>query len=126
MDKTCTVVVADDNHDAADSLALLVESLGYRARAVYDGREAVAACADCLPVAAILDVQMPALDGCAAARLIRMGPRPPLLIASHTALAHDEEPMKSGRGAFDVHLAKPARLEDVRRMLAMALGDGPG
>ena len=126
MDKTCIVVVADDNHDAADSLVLLIESLGYRAHAVYDGRAAVAACAAFLPVAAILDVQMPALDGCAAARLIRLAPRPPLLIASHTALAHDEEPMTSGGVAFDVHLAKPARLEEVRQALAMALGDGSG
>lgn len=125
MDKTCFVVVADDNHDAADSLALLIESLGYRTRAVYDGREAVAACAACLPVAAILDVQMPELDGCAAARLIRMAPRPPLMIASHSALSHDEEPMKSGRGAFDFHLAKPARIEEIRHALAKFLHRRP-
>ncbi|MBW8778867.1 MAG: response regulator [Burkholderiales bacterium] len=65
------IVVADDNHDAADSLAQLLGLMGYDAVAVYDGEQAVRACHDLHPDLAILDVQMPLLDGCAAARRIR-------------------------------------------------------
>ena len=99
MSSTCSVVVADDNHDAADSLVELLGALGYSAVAAYDGQEAVEACSTLEPELAILDIQMPLLDGCAAARLIRSGAHPPGTIASLSALRHWDEPMKSEGGA---------------------------
>lgn len=128
MSSNCSVVVADDNRDAADSLVALLGAMGYPATAAYDGREAVAACSALEPELAILDIQMPFLDGCAAARLIRSGAHPPRTIASLSALRHWEEPMKSQGGAFDVKLAKPARIEQLRELLANAIGragEGP-
>ena len=124
MSSTCSVVVADDNRDAADSLVALLGAMGYAAAAAYDGREAVAACCALEPDLAILDIQMPFLDGCAAARLIRSGAHPPRTIASLSALRHWDEPMKSQGGAFDVRLAKPARIDQLRELLANAIGQG--
>src|SRR5664279_1081913 len=46
MSSRCSVVVADDNREAADTLVEILGAMGYRAVAVYDGREAVAACAE--------------------------------------------------------------------------------
>ena len=123
MSSLCSVVVADDNCDAADSLVEILSGLGYRAVAVYDGQEAVIACAELEPELAILDVQMPLLDGCAAARLIRAGAHPPGTIAVLSALRHWEEPMMSQGDIFDVRLAKPARLDQLVELLAKALGD---
>lgn len=60
------VVVADDNHDAADALAALIASMGSEAALAYDGREAVEACEVERASLAILDVEMP---GSTAARL---------------------------------------------------------
>ena len=71
MSSNCSVVVADDNREAADTLVEILAAMGYPAIAVYDGREAVQACAALEPELAILDVQMPFIDGCEAARLIR-------------------------------------------------------
>lgn len=59
--------------------------MGYPAVAAYDGRQAVEACAALKPDLAILDVQMPLLDGCSAALLIRAGEHPPRTIASLSA-----------------------------------------
>ena len=126
MSSTCSVVVADDNHDAADSLVELLGALGYSAVAAYDGRQAVEACSTLEPDLAILDIQMPLLDGCAAARLIRSGAHPPGTIASLSALRHWDEPMKSEGDAFDVRLAKPARLDQLSELLARAVGPAPG
>ena len=126
MSSTCSVVVADDNRDAADSLVELLGALGYSAVAAYDGQEAVEACSALEPDLAILDIQMPLLDGCAAARLIRSGAHPPGTIASLSALRHWDEPMKSEGGAFDVRLAKPARMEQLSELLAQAIGPVPG
>ena len=118
MSRSC-VVVADDNHDAADSLAQLLDLMGYDAVAVYDGEQAVRACHDLHPDLAILDVQMPLLDGCAAARRIRDEDdgRAPML-ASLTALQPQEEPLRSGRDLFDTHLSKPLRIDELSSLLA--------
>jgi len=126
MNSTCSVVVADDSRDSADSLVALLGAMGYSAIAAYDGREAVEACSVSSPDVAILDIQMPFLDGCAAARLIRSSAHPPRMIASLSALRHWEEPMKSEAGAFDVRLAKPVRIEQLRELLARAIGPPPG
>lgn len=100
--------------------------MGYAAVAAYSGREAIDACVALQPELAILDIQMPMLDGCAAARLIRQGPHPPGVIAALSALRHWDEPMKSHGGAFDIRLAKPARMSQLSELLAKALGPAPG
>jgi CheY-like chemotaxis protein len=113
------IVVADDNHDAADSLAQLLGLMGYDAVAVYDGEQAVRACHDLHPDLAILDVQMPLLDGCAAARRIRDDEdgRAPML-ASLSALKMQDEPLRSEHGLFDTHLSKPLRIDELSTLLA--------
>ena len=126
MSSTCSVVVADDNRDAADTLVELIHEMGYEAVAAYSGREAIDACAALQPELAILDIQMPMLDGCAAARLIRLGPHPPGVIAALSALRHWDEPMKSHGGTFDVRLAKPARMSQLSALLAKAVGPATG
>jgi CheY-like chemotaxis protein len=75
-------------------------------------------CAGWHPDLAILDVQMPRLDGCAAARIMRDGSRPPLLIASLTAMSFDDEPLRSGGPIFDFRLSKPARIAEVDELIA--------
>ena len=126
MSSTCSVVVADDNRDAADTLVELIHEMGYPAIAAYGGREAVDACIALQPELAILDIQMPMLDGCAAARLIRLGPHPPGTIAALSALRHWDEPLKSHGDEFDVRLAKPARMGQLSELLAKAVGPAPG
>ena len=126
MGSTCRIVVADDNRDAADTLVELIHEMGYEAVAAYSGREAIDACIALRPELAILDIQMPLLDGCAAARLIRLGSHPPGVIAALSALRHWDEPMKSHGGAFDVRLAKPARMGQLSELLAKAVGPAPG
>jgi len=122
MSSNCSVVVADDNREAADTLVELLGAMGYVAVAAYDGREAVEACSALQPELAILDVEMPLLDGCEAARLIRSGARPPAMIAALSGLSHWQEPLKSNVGVFDVRLAKPPRMDQLAELLAKALG----
>ena len=124
MSYKCSVVVADDNREAADTLVELLGAMGYAAVAAYDGRQAVEACSALQPELAILDVEMPLLDGCAAARLIRSARRPPAMIAALSGLRHWEEPLKSNVEVFDVRLAKPPRLDQLTELLAKAIGRG--
>jgi len=121
MSSKFSVVVADDNRDAADTLVELLGAMGYSAVAAYDGREAVEACCALQPDLAILDVEMPTLDGCAAARLIRATSRPPAMIAALSGLRHWEEPLKSNVEVFDVRLAKPPRMDQLAELLDKAI-----
>ncbi len=120
---SCQVVVADDNHDAADSLALLINTLGYPARAVYDGREAVAACKALSPHLMICDIEMPLADGLEAARRIRANDhRPDLKLVALSALSGELHRRECSAAGFDRHFVKPIGIDQLRGLLASYLG----
>lgn len=123
MNTKSRIVVADDNREAADTLVEILCAMGYHAVATYDGREAVEACMALRPALAILDVEMPVLDGCSAARIIRATAGPPPAIAAFSGLRHWEKPMKSHADVFDARLAKPARMDQLHELLAKVFGD---
>ena len=114
------VLVADDNHDIANSLVQVVQAMGYDAVAAYGGREAVRWCEALHPKLLILDVNMPLCNGCEAAREIRDAAWCPAFIAAHTALEPGSEPLKSGRLLFDEVLTKPLDFDDLQRLLRQA------
>ena len=53
------VLVVDDNLDAAESLAALVELLGHKATVIHDGRDALGAAAAERPDVTLLDIGLP-------------------------------------------------------------------
>jgi PleD family two-component response regulator len=57
------VLIADDNHDAAVSLSLLLQAMGHETRIAHDGLEAVQTAEDFRPEVVLLDIGMPKLDG---------------------------------------------------------------
>lgn len=65
------VLVADDSEDAANSLAMLLEISGYDVRVAWDGQAAVRVAEQWTPDAAILDINMPGLDGYEVAKVLR-------------------------------------------------------
>lgn len=112
------VLIADDNEDAAQSLALLMEIAGHEARVVADGASAVEALRAFRPHAAILDIAMPILDGLAAARAIRADPagRGVFLVAL-SGFGQEADRQRSAEAGFDVHLVKPVDHGAVERLL---------
>jgi CheY-like chemotaxis protein len=65
------IVVADDNRDSADSIAVLLRMSGHEVTVAYDGLRALAQIRTLRPHAAILDLRMPQLDGFQVARSAR-------------------------------------------------------
>ena len=65
------ILVADDNHDAAGSLALRLELAGHEVRTAQDGLEALAVARTFKPQVVLLDLGMPAMDGYETARHLR-------------------------------------------------------
>ncbi len=102
------VLIADDNRDGADSLALVVGSLGYDVRAVYSGADAVEAARHLSPHIVILDLGMPGMNGIESARHIRglPGGRDLVLIAL-TGWGQERDRLLTAEAGFDAHLVKP-------------------
>jgi two-component system CheB/CheR fusion protein len=115
------VVVADDNRDAADSLAMLLGTLGHTVRVAYDGGSALALIESWMPQLALLDIGMPGLDGYELARRIRAaswGHRVRLVALTGWGQASDVE--RARAAGFDAHLTKPAELLEIEGVLALA------
>lgn len=113
------ILIVDDNRDAADSLATLVELWGHEPQVAYDGHAGLAAACEQHPDCLILDINMPRMDGYTLARLVRQrGPAGAKLVA----LSANSDPAHVRRAAeagFDYRLTKPADLNALERMLKM-------
>lgn len=112
------VLIADDSADAAASLAILLESLGHDVHVVHDGLEAVEAVERLRPDVVFLDLAMPRLDGCEAARRIgqRFGKSAPLLVAL-TGRGQDADRERAREAGFHRHVVKPLDPETLRHLL---------
>ncbi|GJJ03790.1 hypothetical protein RugamoR64_43280 [Duganella rhizosphaerae] len=111
------VLVVDDNQDAADSLAALLEIDGFDAHAVYDGASAITASAEHPPDLIILDLGMPGMDGYETARAIRQRPGADgILMIALTGWGQGDARRRSGEAGFDHHLVKPVELDQIVRL----------
>jgi signal transduction histidine kinase/CheY-like chemotaxis protein len=115
-----SVLIVDDNRDAADSLAALFEMESYDVDVAYDGYAALAALDQRLPRLIVMDLGMPGLDGYEAARLIRQRPeaRGTLLVAL-TGWGQSDARRRTLDAGFDHHLIKPV---DFQALLDLATG----
>jgi PAS domain S-box-containing protein len=101
------VLVADDNQDAADSLAVLLRLWGHEVHAVHDGQEAVDAAAWFRPEVVILDIGMPRLNGYEAARHIREQARDGVMLVAVTGWGQEQDRRLAAEAGFDRHMTKP-------------------
>jgi PAS domain S-box-containing protein len=102
------VLIADDNRDAAESLAMLLRMEGHDVTVVHDGREALAAFSAVQPEVALLDIGMPGLNGYEVARQVRQGSlgRAVTLIAV-TGWGQDKDKARALAAGFNHHYMKP-------------------
>jgi CheY-like chemotaxis protein len=117
------VLLVDDNVDAADMTARLLELLGHDVLQVYDGRVALELVADFDPDFVLLDVDMPGLNGIEVAEAIRalahpVAERRIIAVTGHPQRDYEDAARKAG---FDGFLLKPVALEQWREVLAPGL-----
>jgi two-component system, chemotaxis family, CheB/CheR fusion protein len=117
------VLIVDDCHDAADSLALLLKRWGYQTEVAYDGPSALAAALAQPPAVALLDIVMPVMDGYEVARRLRGRPQAAkVLLIALTGYGREEEVRRCSEAGFDLHLLKPCDPEELRRVLDGTIG----
>ncbi len=102
------ILIADDNQDALESLALMLRLEGHEVHCASDGEEALALAGQRKPEIVVLDVGMPKLDGCEVARRIRAESwgRDAVLVAL-TGWGQEADRRRSREAGFDMHLVKP-------------------
>jgi len=116
------ILVADDNHDAAEALSLQLRLAGHEVRTAHDGVEALALAEAFEPDIVLLDLGMPKMDGYEVARRVRMRPggRRMKLIAL-TGWGQQQDRDRTSAAGFDAHLVKPVAEVHLFRALAVAV-----
>jgi PAS domain S-box-containing protein len=112
------VLVVDDNRDAADSLARLLNVVGAETRAVYSGANALQILETYRPAVLLVDIGMPDIDGYELARRVRQNPKyKDLKLVALTGWGQQEDRNRSHAAGFDFHLTKPADFDTLQSML---------
>jgi signal transduction histidine kinase/CheY-like chemotaxis protein len=114
------VLLADDNHDFADSLALALRQAGHQVRVVHDGLAALRVARSELLDVGLFDIGMPAMDGYALATALRRSESPSsgCLLVAITGWGQQADQQRASAAGFDHHLVKPVDLEVLLRLLA--------
>jgi PAS domain S-box-containing protein len=125
------VLVADDNRDAAESLALVLEFAGYEVFTAFNGADALETGSRERPRAALIDVGMPGMSGHEVARRARHEAwgKNAVLIAV-TGWGQDQDKQAAMAAGFDAHMTKPVDPVAIEQVLGDLLkrhaGPGPG
>jgi CheY-like chemotaxis protein len=113
-----TILVVDDNRDAADSLAELLASMGATALVAYGGEEALQLAREHDVDIAVLDIGMPGMDGCELARHLRAGPGgSDMKLIALTGWGQQGYRERIAAAGFNHHLLKPLNLGDFMAVL---------
>ena len=111
------VLVVDDNRDAADTLAMMIEMLGHEVRRLYDPHAVIADIASFHPEVVFLDVGMPGLSGYELAPQLRSLPGlEDVSIVAVTGWGQPEDRRRTQAAGFDEHLVKPPALDAIQRL----------
>jgi CheY-like chemotaxis protein/two-component sensor histidine kinase len=114
------ILIADDNQDAVESLAMMLTMMGNETRTAPDGLAALQFVESFAPEIVLLDIGMPKLNGYDAARRIRALPcGARLVLVALTGRSQDEDRRRSHEAGFDFHLVKPVEPAALEKLLAI-------
>lgn len=117
------LLIADDDANLLAAYALFFSAHGFDVRTADNGLDALAQYCAWHPAAALLDVEMPRLDGRAVARRIRyVADVPAPMLVAVSGLERADEKTASLRSGFNHHFVKPAPMPEI---LAALTGNVP-
>jgi PAS domain S-box-containing protein len=112
------LLVVDDNRDAANTLAALLETMGHEVRTAYCGSDAISLAVEQPPDAVFLDIGLPGLTGYDVARTLRAAPAMARTrLIAFTGYGHDEDRRRVHEAGFDHHLVKPVAAAELARIV---------
>jgi PAS domain S-box-containing protein len=115
------VLIVDDNKDAADSMHLLLGSMGQNVYVAYDGHAAISAAQTFKPDVVLLDIGMPQMSGYEVARTLRDDPSTAnSILVAITGWGQEADKERAKEAGFSHHFVKPINEEALRNVLAEA------
>jgi len=112
------ILVVDDNEDAADTLAMLLEASGHEVMVEHGSHRALARAAEAAPQVCLLDIGLPDMDGVELARRLRARPETAgALLVAVTGYGQESDRARTREAGFDHHLVKPIDLDRLQAVL---------
>ena len=113
------IMIVDDNRDAADSLACLLQLDGHETHVAYSGDTALERAPQFRPALVLLDIGLPGMNGYEVARKLRAAPVTAAVgLVAVTGYGHGEDESRTRDAGFDAHLVKPIDLACLERIIA--------
>src|SRR5205085_4088213 len=116
------ILVADDNIDAAETMSILLESMGHKVRLAHDGQAALQAAEEFDPQLVLLDIGMPCVNGYEACRRIRaQAGGAARTVVAVTGWGQPQDQELAREAGFDRHLVKPVDMDMLLQLIAARL-----
>lgn len=115
------VLIVDDNRDGAATLADAISLFGYTAAVAYDGRSALQLSKDFRPVAALLDIGLPDMDGYELGARLKSQLGTDLVLIAVTGHGLERDQADAKAAGFAHHVTKPVRLDNLAALLSSIL-----
>lgn len=113
------ILVVDDNHDSALSLAMMLSIMGHETRTAHDGESALSTAQSFLPDVVLLDIGLPKLNGYEVAQRIRGSPwGASMFLIAVTGWGQDEDRQRSTEVGLNLHMVKPVEPAALEKLLA--------
>lgn len=113
------ILVVDDNHDVATSLAELLNFMGNDTKTAFDGEQAVIMAEAFRPDVIVMDIGMPKMNGYDACRRIRGEPwGHNIVIIAQSGWGQEDQMRMSQEAGFTSHLVKPVDPAALEKLLA--------
>jgi CheY-like chemotaxis protein len=113
------ILVADDNADAAESLAVLLELFGHEVRIANDGAQALQVAEEFRPDTAFLDIGMPKMNGYKVAQNLRKAPwGVRMRLIALTGWGQEDNKRQAEESGFDHHVTKPVDPDRLEKLIA--------
>lgn len=120
MNKAISVLVVEDDYLVSEEIVRGLRGLGYETIfTASDGTEAVSVTCASRPGVVLMDIQLPELDGIAAAdRIQELCPTPIVVLTAYESPDLLQQASAAGVSAY---LTKPPRPEDIERAITLAV-----
>jgi signal transduction histidine kinase/ActR/RegA family two-component response regulator len=106
--KRLRILVVEDNHDAAETLRMLLQMFGHDVTVAYTGTDGVQAAKRSHPDVVLCDIGLPGLDGYGVVGALRRDPETAgARVIAITGYGAEEDRRRSRQAGFDLHLTKP-------------------
>jgi signal transduction histidine kinase len=118
------VVIVDDNEDARELVAHMLQRSGHEVQLAHDGPSGLDTILEYRPDVALIDIGLPGMNGLDVVRAIRE--RSPVIktrFVAYTGYCGTEAMERASEAGFHDHLVKPATIDAVMRCLALQVAD---